>query len=80
MEAPLASDSGIESNPIQRRISAPPPLRSAITSAIVNIIDPSIKHNNVNVIPKIFSFSIPISKMASDIRILAQKAVKNNIW
>ena len=80
MEAPIARDSGIESYPIQRRIPAPPPMRSAITSAIVNIIDPAIKHNNVNVIPMIFSVSIPISKMGADIRILAQKAVKNKFW
>ena len=47
MEAPIASDSGIESNPILRRIPAPPPLRSAIKSVRVNIIDPPIKNNTV---------------------------------
>jgi hypothetical protein len=30
MKAPIASDSGIESNPIPRRIPSLPPLRSAI--------------------------------------------------
>ena len=79
MEAPMASDSGIESNPIPRRIPAPPPLRSAITSATVNIIEPPIKDNNVNVIPMILSASTTISKMAAEIRIPAPNEVKNNI-
>jgi hypothetical protein len=77
-EAPMASDSGIESRPMPSRMPAPPPLCSAITSAMVKTIEPATKAINVMIVPKVFSASITIPKMAAEIKMPAPKAVKNN--
>jgi hypothetical protein len=58
------------------KIPAPPPMRSAITSAIVKITEPPTKAINVIIIPKIFSASMTMPKMAAEIRIPEPKAVK----
>ena len=79
-EVPNASDSAIESNSIPRRIPAPPLLRSAITYATVNKIDPNTKKTNIIVIPIVFSVSITIAKIAAEIKMPTPKAIKNNKW
>lgn len=79
MEAPIARDSGIESNPIPSSMPAPPPFFSAMISANVKMMAPAKNANVVKVIPRLVSASMTISNIAAAINIPASNAVKNNI-